>query len=112
MTPGWGGSPRQPGIGKEFGHRSLVQPGLCSGDRDIGVDTELCPSQRLSSLLSKAMYTSFCCCFPQSWFNTHEFKSEICNTMNLWVSGEVTQPGRGSWWGRWHRPCSAGEQTL
>ncbi|XP_017172272.1 protein FAM227A isoform X8 [Mus musculus] len=43
--------------------------------------------KRLSSLLSKAMYTSFCCCFPQSWFNTHEFKSEICNTMNLWVSG-------------------------
>lgn len=34
------------------------------------------------------MYTSFCCCFPQSWFNTHEFKSEICNTMNLWISGE------------------------
>ncbi|XP_036106664.1 protein FAM227A, partial [Molossus molossus] len=43
--------------------------------------------KRLPSLLSKALYTSFCCCFPQSWFNTHEFKSEICNTMSLWISG-------------------------
>ncbi|CAK7296404.1 Protein FAM227A [Vulpes lagopus] len=43
--------------------------------------------QRLPSLLSKAVYTSFCCCFPQSWFNTHEFKSDICNTMSLWISG-------------------------
>ncbi|KAL0625365.1 Protein FAM227A [Plecturocebus cupreus] len=44
--------------------------------------------KRLPSLLSKAVYTSFCCCFPQSWFNTHEFKSDICNTMSLWISGE------------------------
>ncbi|XP_039733587.1 protein FAM227A isoform X3 [Pteropus medius] len=43
--------------------------------------------KRLPSLLSKALYTSFCCCFPQSWFNTHEFKSNICNTMSLWISG-------------------------
>ncbi|XP_057342344.1 protein FAM227A [Manis pentadactyla] len=43
--------------------------------------------KRLPSLLSKALYTSFCCCFPQSWFNTHEFKSVICNTMSLWISG-------------------------
>ncbi|XP_066109180.1 protein FAM227A [Saccopteryx bilineata] len=43
--------------------------------------------KRLPSLLSKALYTSFCCCFPQSWFNTHEFKSLICNTMSLWISG-------------------------
>uniref|UniRef100_A0A8C0RLS8 Family with sequence similarity 227 member A n=1 Tax=Canis lupus familiaris TaxID=9615 RepID=A0A8C0RLS8_CANLF len=43
--------------------------------------------KRLPSLLSKAVYTSFCCCFPQSWFNTHEFKSDICNTMSLWISG-------------------------
>ncbi|XP_070646511.1 protein FAM227A-like isoform X2 [Bos indicus] len=42
--------------------------------------------KRLPSLLSKALYTSFCCCFPQSWFNTHEFKSDICNTMSLWIS--------------------------
>ncbi|ELW58484.1 hypothetical protein TREES_T100013357 [Tupaia chinensis] len=43
--------------------------------------------KRLPSILSKAVYTSFCCCFPQSWFNTHEFKSDICNTMSLWFSG-------------------------
>ncbi|XP_076767752.1 protein FAM227A isoform X2 [Arvicanthis niloticus] len=48
--------------------------------------------KRLSSLLSKAMYTSFCCCFPQSWFNTHEFKSVICNTMDLWISGTCPCP--------------------
>ncbi|XP_069347359.1 protein FAM227A [Eulemur rufifrons] len=43
--------------------------------------------KRLPSLLSKGLYTSFCCCFPQSWFNTHEFKSDICNTINLWITG-------------------------
>lgn len=51
--------------------------------------------QKLPSLLSKAVYTSFCCCFPQSWFNTHEFKSSICNTVSLWISGK-----RGLLWGR------------
>ncbi|XP_063479143.1 protein FAM227A isoform X1 [Symphalangus syndactylus] len=48
--------------------------------------------KRLPSLLSKAVYTSFCCCFPQSWFNTHEFKSDICNTMSLWISGTCPSP--------------------
>ncbi|KAL1767267.1 meiotic recombination protein DMC1/LIM15-like isoform X1 [Sigmodon hispidus] len=48
--------------------------------------------KRLPSLLSKALYTSFCCCFPQSWFNTHEFKSIICNTMDLWISGTYPCP--------------------
>ncbi|XP_072829627.1 protein FAM227A isoform X3 [Vicugna pacos] len=54
--------------------------------------------KRLPSLLSKALYTSFCCCFPQSWFNTHEFKSDICNTMSLWISGIYPCPqGYNSW---------------
>nr|XP_048310724.1 protein FAM227A isoform X1 [Myodes glareolus] len=48
--------------------------------------------KRLPSLLSKALYTSFCCSFPQSWFDTHEFKSEICNTMDLWISGTYPCP--------------------
>ncbi|XP_054552018.1 protein FAM227A isoform X2 [Talpa occidentalis] len=48
--------------------------------------------KRLSSLLSKALYTSFCCCFPQSWFNSHEFKSTICDTMSLWFSGIYPRP--------------------
>lgn len=43
--------------------------------------------KRLPSLLSKGLYTSFCCCFPQSWFNSHDFKSDVCNTMSLWISG-------------------------
>ncbi|KAF6118608.1 family with sequence similarity 227 member A [Phyllostomus discolor] len=43
--------------------------------------------KRLPSLLSKGLYTSFCCCFPQSWFNSHEFKSDVCNTMSLWIAG-------------------------
>ncbi|XP_047407308.1 protein FAM227A isoform X2 [Sciurus carolinensis] len=54
--------------------------------------------QRLPSLLSKALYTSFCCCFPQSWFNTHEFKSDICDTMYLWIAGTYPRPhGYNSW---------------
>ncbi|KAB1269910.1 Protein FAM227A [Camelus dromedarius] len=54
--------------------------------------------KRLPSLLSKALYTSFCCCFPQSWFNTHKFKSDICNTMSLWISGIYPCPqGYNSW---------------
>eukprot|EP00069_Balaena_mysticetus_P008705 bmy_01114T0 len=54
--------------------------------------------KRLPSLLSKALYTSFCCCFPQSWFNTHEFKSDVCNTMSLWISGErwLLSPGESN----------------
>ncbi|XP_040844132.1 protein FAM227A [Ochotona curzoniae] len=48
--------------------------------------------QRLPSLLSKAVYTSFCCCFPQSWFNTPEFKAYVCNTINLWIAGTYPCP--------------------
>ncbi|XP_057412534.1 LOW QUALITY PROTEIN: protein FAM227A [Balaenoptera acutorostrata] len=54
--------------------------------------------KRLTSLLSKALYTSFCCCFPQSWFNTHEFKSDICNTMSLWISGIYPCPHSYNSW--------------
>ncbi|XFG00867.1 PREDICTED: protein FAM227A [Capra hircus] len=54
--------------------------------------------KRLPLLLSKALYTSFCCCFPQSWFNTHEFKSDICNTMSLWISGIYPCPHSYNSW--------------
>uniref|UniRef100_A0A8D2IIF4 Family with sequence similarity 227 member A n=1 Tax=Urocitellus parryii TaxID=9999 RepID=A0A8D2IIF4_UROPR len=54
--------------------------------------------QRLPELCFKALYTSFCCCFPQSWFNTHEFKSDICDTINLWMTGTYPRPqGYKSW---------------
>ncbi|XP_071075166.1 protein FAM227A [Dasypus novemcinctus] len=43
--------------------------------------------KRFPSLLSQALYTSFCSCFPQSWFNLPEFKSDLCNTVSLWMSG-------------------------
>nr|XP_045009673.1 protein FAM227A [Jaculus jaculus] len=54
--------------------------------------------KKLPSLLSKALYTSFCCCFPQSWFNTHEFKAEICNTVSLWISGTYPCPQSYNSW--------------
>ncbi|XP_060044958.1 protein FAM227A isoform X2 [Erinaceus europaeus] len=54
--------------------------------------------KNLPSLLSKALYTSFSCCFPQSWFNTHEFKSNICNTMSLWLSGTYSSPQSYNSW--------------
>ncbi|XP_027729226.1 protein FAM227A [Vombatus ursinus] len=44
------------------------------------------------SLLSQALYTSFCTCFPQSWFDNHEFKSSICDTMNQWIGGTFPSP--------------------
>ncbi|XP_075409681.1 protein FAM227A [Tenrec ecaudatus] len=43
--------------------------------------------KRFPNLLSKGVYTCFCSCFPQSWFNTHEFKTAVCNTISLWLSG-------------------------
>ncbi|KAM6162609.1 protein FAM227A [Erethizon dorsatum] len=54
--------------------------------------------KRLPFLLSKALYTSFCCCFPQSWFNTHEFKSQVCNTMSLWIAGTYPCPQSYTSW--------------
>ncbi|XP_055993447.1 protein FAM227A [Sorex fumeus] len=54
--------------------------------------------KRLPMLLSKALYTSFCCCFSQSWLSTHEFKSSICDTMGLWFSGIYPSPQSYSNW--------------
>ncbi|XP_070267229.1 protein FAM227A isoform X4 [Myotis yumanensis] len=61
-------------------------------------DSEEAILKRLPSLLSKGLYTSFSSCFPQSWLNTHEFKSDICNTMSLWISGIYPSPlGYDTW---------------
>ncbi|XP_049628430.1 protein FAM227A [Suncus etruscus] len=54
--------------------------------------------KRLPALLSQALYTSFCCCFSQSWLNTHEFKSSICDTMGLWFSGLYPSPQSYNSW--------------
>ncbi|XP_074980224.1 protein FAM227A isoform X4 [Caretta caretta] len=38
------------------------------------------------SLLSQTLYTCFCSSFPRSWFNTHEFKSQLCNVLSEWMA--------------------------
>ncbi|XP_074127836.1 protein FAM227A isoform X2 [Sminthopsis crassicaudata] len=43
-------------------------------------------------LLSQALYTSFCSCFPQSWFGNHEFKSFVCDTIHQWIGGTLPNP--------------------
>ncbi|XP_044535568.1 protein FAM227A [Gracilinanus agilis] len=48
--------------------------------------------RKFSSLVSQALYTSFCTCFPQSWFDSHEFKSVICNTVTQWIAGTFPNP--------------------
>ncbi|XP_072512213.1 protein FAM227A isoform X2 [Notamacropus eugenii] len=50
------------------------------------------------SLLSQILYTSFCTCFPQSWFDNHEFKYSICNTMNQWIGGTFASPRCYTYW--------------
>ncbi|XP_068938245.1 protein FAM227A isoform X1 [Petaurus breviceps papuanus] len=50
------------------------------------------------SLLSQVLYTSFCTCFPQSWFDNHEFKSSICNTMSQWIGGTFPNPRSYDYW--------------
>uniref|UniRef100_A0A8C0QKI1 Uncharacterized protein n=1 Tax=Chelonoidis abingdonii TaxID=106734 RepID=A0A8C0QKI1_CHEAB len=40
------------------------------------------------SLLSQTLYTCFCSSFPRSWFNTDEFKSQLCNVLSEWMAGE------------------------
>ncbi|XP_051817928.1 protein FAM227A [Antechinus flavipes] len=44
------------------------------------------------SLLSQVLYTSFCTCFPQSWFGNHEFKSFVCDTIHQWIGGTLPNP--------------------
>ncbi|XP_042325180.1 protein FAM227A isoform X2 [Sceloporus undulatus] len=50
------------------------------------------------SLLSQAVYTCFCCCFPRSWFNTHEFKAHLCDVFSEWLGGTLHAPGSFNKW--------------
>uniref|UniRef100_A0A674IH93 Uncharacterized protein n=1 Tax=Terrapene triunguis TaxID=2587831 RepID=A0A674IH93_9SAUR len=50
------------------------------------------------SLLSQTLYTCFCSSFPRSWFNTHEFKSQLCNVLSEWMAGTLPVPGSYSNW--------------
>ncbi|ETE65620.1 hypothetical protein L345_08604, partial [Ophiophagus hannah] len=37
------------------------------------------------SLLCQAVYICFCSCFPRSWFNTSEFKAQLCDVFFEWL---------------------------
>ncbi|XP_074924383.1 protein FAM227A isoform X4 [Chelonoidis abingdonii] len=50
------------------------------------------------SLLSQTLYTCFCSSFPRSWFNTDEFKSQLCNVLSEWMAGTLPVPGSYSNW--------------
>ncbi|XP_038258976.2 protein FAM227A isoform X2 [Dermochelys coriacea] len=50
------------------------------------------------SLLSQTLYTCFCSSFPRSWFDTHEFKSQLCNVLSEWMAGTLPVPGSYSSW--------------
>ncbi|XP_051898823.1 protein FAM227A-like [Pristis pectinata] len=45
--------------------------------------------QEFSSSLSQAVYTSFCCSFPQSWiqFHNNDFKAKVCDIVYRWFGG-------------------------
>nr|XP_032647888.1 protein FAM227A isoform X3 [Chelonoidis abingdonii] len=54
--------------------------------------------QVFPSLLSQTLYTCFCSSFPRSWFNTDEFKSQLCNVLSEWMAGTLPVPGSYSNW--------------
>ncbi|KAJ6658907.1 hypothetical protein lerEdw1_019543, partial [Lerista edwardsae] len=50
------------------------------------------------SLLSQTVYTCFCYCFSRSWFNTNEFKAQLCDTIFEWIGGTRFAPGGFNKW--------------
>ncbi|XP_026548577.1 protein FAM227A [Notechis scutatus] len=44
------------------------------------------------SLLCQAVYICFCSCFPRSWFNTSEFKAQLCDVFFEWLGGTLREP--------------------
>ncbi|XP_048357343.1 protein FAM227A [Sphaerodactylus townsendi] len=50
------------------------------------------------SLLSQTVYTCFCSCFTRSWFNTHEFKAQLCDVFCEWLGGTLHAPGHYNKW--------------
>ncbi|XP_026559217.1 protein FAM227A [Pseudonaja textilis] len=44
------------------------------------------------SLLCQAVYICFCSCFPRSWFNTSEFKAQLCDVFYEWLGGTLREP--------------------
>ncbi|XP_060633035.2 protein FAM227A isoform X2 [Anolis sagrei] len=50
------------------------------------------------SILSQAVYTCFCYCFSRSWFNTPEFKAQLCDVFSEWFGGIRHAPGSYKKW--------------
>ncbi|XP_077195656.1 protein FAM227A isoform X2 [Paroedura picta] len=50
------------------------------------------------SLLSQTVYTCFCSCFTRSWFNTQEFKAQLCDVFCEWLGGTLHAPGAYDRW--------------
>ncbi|XP_066490568.1 protein FAM227A [Tiliqua scincoides] len=50
------------------------------------------------SLLSQTVYTCFCYCFSRSWFNTYEFKAQLCDIFFEWLGGTLYAPGGFNKW--------------
>ncbi|XP_060101440.1 protein FAM227A isoform X1 [Heteronotia binoei] len=50
------------------------------------------------SLLSQTVYTCFCSCFTRSWFNTQEFKAQLCDVFCEWLGGTLHAPGDYNQW--------------
>ncbi|XP_063283489.1 protein FAM227A [Pelobates fuscus] len=52
------------------------------------------------SLLSQAIYSGFCCSFPQSLyqFQSDDFKTVLCNLIWQWIAGIYPSPGIYSKW--------------
>nr|XP_056702276.1 protein FAM227A [Euleptes europaea] len=50
------------------------------------------------SLLCQTVYTCFCSCFTRSWFNTQEFKAQLCDVFSEWLGGMLHAPGKYNQW--------------
>nr|XP_016849180.1 PREDICTED: protein FAM227A [Anolis carolinensis] len=50
------------------------------------------------SIVSQAVYTCFCYSFPRSWFNTPEFKAQLCDVFSEWFGGILHAPGSYKKW--------------
>ncbi|XP_025031907.1 protein FAM227A [Python bivittatus] len=62
------------------------------------VSNQECILKFFPSLLSQAVYTCFCSCFPRSWFNTSEFKAQLCDVFSEWLGGTLHEPRSFNKW--------------
>ncbi|XP_063164641.1 protein FAM227A [Candoia aspera] len=62
------------------------------------VSNQECILKFFPSLLSQAVYICFCSCFPRSWFNTSEFKAQLCDVFFEWLGGTLHEPRSFNKW--------------